>query len=58
MTAQEYTITDTAKSYQFDPFVTDPPGCPVTYEYLVNPPSAADVITFDAATRTFTFFND
>ena len=58
MSPQEYIITFPAETYQFDPFVTDPPDCPVTYTYLVSPPSAADVITFDAATRTFTFFND
>ena len=58
MTAQEYTITDTAKTYQFDPFIVDPAGCPITYTYLVSPPAADGAITFDAATRTFTFFND
>ena len=58
MTLQEYTITDTAKTYQFDPFIVEPAGCPITYTYLVSPPAADGAITFDAATRTFTFFND
>ena len=58
MIGQEYTITDTAKTYQFDPFIVEPAGCPITYSYLVSPPAADAVITFDAATRTFTFFND
>ena len=58
MSPQEYIITFPAETYQFPPFVTDPPDCPVTYTYLVSPPNAADVVTFDAATRTFTFFND
>ena len=58
MKPQEYVLADPAGTYQFDPFVTDPPDCPVTYTYLVSPPGAAQVITFDSATRTFTFFND
>ena len=55
---QEYTITDPAKTYQFMPFTTDPPDCPVTYTYLVNPGAAVDAISFDEASRTFTFFYD
>ena len=47
MVPQEYTITDPAKIYQFMPYTTDPPGCPVTYTYLVNPGAAANAITFD-----------
>ena len=58
MVPQEYTITDNAKTYQFMPFTTDPPGCPVTYTYLVTPPAAQDVVSFDESTRTFTLFND
>ena len=58
MVPQEYTISDTAKTYQIMPFTTDPPGCPVTYTYAVGPPAAQDVVSFDEATLTFTFFND
>ena len=58
MVPQEYTITDTAKTYQFEPFTTDPPGCPVTYTYLITPGGAADAISFDEPTRTFTFYYD
>ena len=40
------------------PFITDQPDCQVTYTYQVAPPAAQDVVSFDEATLTFTFFND
>ena len=52
---QEYIVAADAKTYQISPFTTDPPDCPVTYTFLVNPPGATDVVSFDEATLTFTF---
>lgn len=58
MLAQEYTITDLAQTYTFDPFTSEPEGCPITYSYVLNPPAAINVVAFDEASLTFTFFND
>ena len=51
-------MTAEAKTYQIPEFTTDPPGCPVTYTYVVNPAAATAVLSFDDVTHTFTFFND
>ena len=58
MVPQEYIVAADAKPYQISPFTTDPPGCPITYTFLVNPPGATDVVAFDDATLTFTFDYD
>ena len=55
---QEYIVAADAKAYQISPYTTDPPDCPITYTFLVNPPGATDVVAFDEATLTFTFEYD
>ena len=53
---QEYSITDTALLYTFDPFTADPVTCGITYTYAVSDPAGDPVIfAFDGATQTFTF---
>ena len=56
---QEYTITDTAKTYQIPAFTWAPPFCPITYSHTVMSPAADSAISFDSgqAVRRFTFFN-
>ena len=48
---QEYSITDTALTYTFDPFTADPAICDITYTYAVSDPAGDPVIfSFDGAT--------
>ena len=57
---QEYTITDTAKTYQIPAFVWEPPFCPITYTYSVAAIMGETVVSFDSAesVHTFTFHKD
>ena len=53
---QEYSITDAALTYTFDPFTADPVTCGIIYTYTVPDPAGDPVIVaFDGATRTFMF---
>ena len=55
-TDQVYTITQNLYSYQVPAFDSDPIWCDITYSYSVSDPSINAVISFDAATQTFSFF--
>ena len=57
LTDQEYTITQNEDSYQVPAFDADPIWCDITYSYSVSDPSGDKaIISFDAATQTFSFF--
>jgi len=55
--AQEYTITDTAKTYTIPVFISDPAWCAITYTYTVTDVSGSPAVSFndDAMVRQFTF---
>lgn len=59
LTDQEYTITDTVFSYQFDAFTVDPPECSLDYSFSVTDAAGTAAIqNFDSVTRTFSFYYD
>ena len=55
--AQEYTITDSAKTYKIPVFIPDPAWCDINYSYSVDIPAVNSAVTFypDASERLFTF---
>ena len=57
---QEYTITDTAKTYTVPAFTYTPTYCDPVYSFSVVPADGQLAINFDSTptVRTFTFFND
>ena len=57
LTSQEYTITDTAKTYQIPVFTANPAWCEITYTYTIADVSGDAAVSFNsvATDRTFTF---
>ena len=54
-----YTLTDTSKTYEFEPFITDLDWCQVSYTYSIESLGESDnLITFDSRALTFSAFND
>ena len=58
LTDQEYTITDTSKSFTFSPFNIDPENCAIVYTYSMTDSAIGIVVNsvinkFDGQTRTF-----
>ena len=50
-----YTITDTAVTYEVPNFVSELEWCEITYSYEVEDSSVSVAVSFDAASKTFTF---
>jgi len=55
LSAQEYTITQTAFTYQIPVYASNPTWCAIIYSYTIASATGDAALTFNPATRTFTF---
>jgi len=55
LSAQEYTITQSAFTYEVPAYVSNPTWCAITYTYSITDAAGSAALTFDQTTRTFTF---
>ena len=55
LSAQEYTITQTAFTYQIPVYVSNPTWCAIIYNYTIASATGDAALKFDPATRIFTF---
>ena len=55
LSAQEYTITQTAFTYQIPVYASNPTWCAIIYSYTIASAAGDAALTFNPATRTFTF---
>ena len=55
LSAQEYTITQSAFIYEVPVYVSNPNWCAITYSYSIVDAAGSAALTFDPTTRTFTF---
>ena len=55
LSAQEYTITQSAFTYEVPVYVSNPAWCAITYTYSITDTAGSAALTFDPTTRTFTF---
>ena len=55
---QEYTITQAFFEYMVPTYTPEPSWCPITYSYQITSVDGDSALTFDAISRTFTFFQD
>ena len=47
LSAQEYTITDNAKTYQIPEFTSDPVWCDITYTYSITDLAGDEAVSFN-----------